>query len=151
MNDDYEQQYFSTYQAFAKTVSFILEKALIAAEHLPRPQSIQYRAKGMESLRRRLAESDKLDTQTLEHDRRDLAGARLIFYTNNHVNRFLNSPLIHENFEIEPNSTKIHHPTPENQEARYRAMACCRFQRHRVRCMKEPGGGHGATHVYARV
>ncbi len=30
-------------------------------------------------------------------------------------------------------------------------MACCRFQRHRVRCMKEPGGGHGATHVYARV
>ncbi len=31
------------------------------------------------------------------------------------------------------------------------SVACCRFQRHRVRCMKEPGGGHGATHVYARV
>lgn len=120
--DDYEQKFFSTYQAFAKTVRFILEKALLAAEHLPRPQSIQYRAKGMESLRRRLAESGKLDTQTLERDRRDLAGARLIFYTNNDVDRFLASPLIHENFEIEEDSTKIHHPTQENQGARYRAV-----------------------------
>ena len=36
-------------------------------------------------------------------------------------------------------------------ELRHAELACCRFQRHRVRCMKEPGGGHGATHVYARV
>ena len=41
------------------------------------------RAKGIESVRRYLAEVGKLDTQTLELDRRDLAGARLIFYTNN--------------------------------------------------------------------
>lgn len=120
--DDYEQNFFSTYKAFAKTVRFILEKALLATENLPRPQSVQCRAKGMESLRRRLAEMGKLDTQTLERDRRDLAGARLIFYTNNDVKRFLNSPLIQENFEIEENSTKIHHPAPENQEARYRAV-----------------------------
>src|SRR5437899_2503947 len=26
-----------------------------------------------------------------------------------------------------------------------RALGCCRFQRHRVRYMNEPGGGHGAT------
>ena len=120
--NDYEQNFFSTYKSFAKTVRFILEKALIAAENLPRPQSVQCRAKGMESLRRRLTEVGKLDTQTLELDRRDLAGARLIFYTNNDVDRFLASSLIHENFQIEEDSTKIHHPTPENNAARYRAV-----------------------------
>lgn len=120
--NDYEKKYFSTYAAFAETVRFILEKALLAADNLPRPQSVQCRVKGIESLRRRLAEEGKLDTQMLELDRRDLAGARLIFYTNNDVERFLASPLIRENFEIEEDSTRIHHPTPENKGARYRAI-----------------------------
>lgn len=120
--NDYEKKFFPTYEAFAETVRFILEKALLAAENLPRPQAVQCRAKGIESLRRRLAEEDKPNTQTLELDRRDLAGARLIFYTNNDVNRFLASPLIRENFEIEEDSAKIHHPTPENKGAQYRAV-----------------------------
>jgi ppGpp synthetase/RelA/SpoT-type nucleotidyltranferase len=63
-----------------------------------------------------------MDTQALELDRRDLAGARLIFYTNNDVDRFLASPLIRENFEIDEDSTRIHHPIPENKGARYRAV-----------------------------
>lgn len=120
--NDYEQKFLPIYKAFCETVRFILKKAILAADNLPRPQSIQYRAKGVESLRRRLVEAGKLDTQTLELDRRDLAGARLIFYTNNDVDRFLASPLIHDNFEIEEDSTKIHHPTQENQDARYRAV-----------------------------
>jgi ppGpp synthetase/RelA/SpoT-type nucleotidyltranferase len=120
--DDYEKKYFSIYAAFAETVRFILEKALLAADNLPRPQSIQSRAKGVGSLRRRLIEADKLNTQTLELDRRDLAGTRIIFYTNNDVDRFLQSPLIRENFEIEEDATKIHHPTSENEETQYRAI-----------------------------
>lgn len=120
--NDYDKQYFLTYKAFAETVRFILEKALLAAEHLPRPQSVQCRAKGIESLRRRLVEAGTLDTQTVELDRRDLAGARVIFYTNNDVDRFLASPVIRDNFEIEEDSTRIHHPTPENRGARYRAV-----------------------------
>lgn len=120
--NDYETKYLPTYEAFAKTVRFILEKALLATEDLPRPQSVQCRAKGIKSLRRRLAEVHNLDTQKLELDRRDLAGARLIFYTNNDVDRFLASPLIRENFKIEEDSTKIHHPTSENKGARYRAI-----------------------------
>src|SRR4051794_6531259 len=98
--DDYQKGYFPIYEEFAQTVRYILEKALLAAVKLPRPQSVQCRAKAPYSLRRRLAEADKLDTQTLELDRRDLAGARLIFYTNNDVDRFLASSLIPENFEI---------------------------------------------------
>jgi ppGpp synthetase/RelA/SpoT-type nucleotidyltranferase len=120
--DDYEKKYFFTYEAFAETVRFILGKALLAVENLPRPQSVQSRAKGTESLRRRLAEAGKLDTQKLELDRRDLAGVRLIFYTNNDVDCFLASSLIRENFEIEEDSTKVHHPTPENEGTRYRAI-----------------------------
>jgi ppGpp synthetase/RelA/SpoT-type nucleotidyltranferase len=120
--NNYETKYFPIYKAFAETVRFILKKAILAADNLPRPQSIQCRAKEIESLRRRLTEEGKLETQTLERDRRDLAGARIIFYTNNDVNRFVQSSLIHDNFEVEPDSTKIHYPTPENQRAQYRAI-----------------------------
>lgn len=119
---DYEKKYFPIYEAFAKTIRFILEKALQSANSLPLPQSIQCRAKGIESLRRRLVEAGKLNTQTLELDRRDLAGVRLIFYTNNDVDRIVESPLIRENFEIEEDSIKIHHPIPENEGKRYRAV-----------------------------
>lgn len=120
--NDYETKHLPIYKAFAETVRFILKKAILASDNLPRPQSIQCRPKGVESLRCRLVEAGKLDTQTLELDRRDLAGARLIFYTNNDVDRFLASTLIRDNFEIEEDSAKIHHPTQENQGARYRAV-----------------------------
>src|SRR5690606_32824725 len=115
-------KYLALYESFAETVQFVLKKALLSAEGLPHPQSIQYRAKSVESLRNRLSEEGKLESQTLEQDRRDLAGARVIFYTNNDVEKFLGSPLIHENFEIDEGSTKIHHPIPENEGARYRGI-----------------------------
>lgn len=132
--NDYEKKYFSIYESFAETVRFILKKALLSADNLPRPQSIQCRPKGIDSLRRRLSEECKLDTQTLELDRRDLAGARLIFYTNNDVDRFRASSLIHENFEIEDDSTRIHQPTIENKETRYRAVHyTVRLRKDRIR------------------
>jgi len=120
--EDYEKTYYSIYDAFAQTVRFILESALRASKDLPRPQSVQCRAKDVDSLRQRLADVGELDSQAIEVVRRDLAGARLIFYTNNDVDRFIASSLIRENFEIEEDSTKIHHPTPENEGARYRAV-----------------------------
>jgi ppGpp synthetase/RelA/SpoT-type nucleotidyltranferase len=99
----------------------ILEKA-IQASNLPRPQSIQHRAKAPKSLKARLEESGKLDSENIESERRDLAGVRLIFYTNTDIERFLNSRVIVENFEIERDATRIHHPTAENKERRYRAI-----------------------------
>lgn len=120
--DEYQTTYFSVYQSFADTVRSILEHALRDAKELPRPQAIQSRAKGLDRLRRRLIEENKLDTQTLESVRRDLAGARLIFYTNNDVDRFMSSGIIWSNFDVEEDSTKVHHPTPENKGAQYRAF-----------------------------
>ncbi len=119
---DYESKYYAKYEDFADTVGLILKNALLAVPSLPCPQAIQSRAKGVKSLRRRLEEMGKLDTDSLELERRDLAGARLIFYTNNHVEHFLKSRLIAENFEIEEDSTRIHHPNAENQGTLYRAI-----------------------------
>ncbi len=120
--DEYEKIHRPTYADFANVVRFLLEQAIAANQAIRQPHTIQARAKGVASLRRRLEETNKLDTQTLETDRRDLAGTRLVFYTNNDVDRFLGSGLIRENFEIEEDSTRVHHPTPENEGLRYRAI-----------------------------
>lgn len=120
--DEYEKQYFFLYEAFAQTIRFILEKALSDGGNFPRPQSVQCRAKSIVSLERRLAEAGKLNTQTIEQERRDLAGARIIFYTNNDVDRIVASTLIRDNFEVEEDTAKIHHPVPETDGARYRAV-----------------------------
>jgi ppGpp synthetase/RelA/SpoT-type nucleotidyltranferase len=119
--DDYQREFYSRYHQFAETVKVILEKAIEASE-LPRPQSIQHRAKSPKSLRDRLEEIGKLDSENIEDERRDIAGVRIIFYTNTDVERFLDSRLIFENFEIERDATRIHHPTAENAERRYRAI-----------------------------
>jgi ppGpp synthetase/RelA/SpoT-type nucleotidyltranferase len=78
---DYEREFYFRYEAFAKIVKLILEKAIEASD-VPRPQSIQYRAKSPKSLKDRLEEGRKLDSENIENDRRDVAGARIIFYTN---------------------------------------------------------------------
>jgi ppGpp synthetase/RelA/SpoT-type nucleotidyltranferase len=119
--DDYEREHYVRYGEFAETITHILEKAIQASD-LPRPQSIQHRAKSSKSLKDRLEESGMLHSDNIEAERRDLAGARLIFYTNTDVDRFLNSRLIFENFEIERDATRIHHPTAENEGRRYRAL-----------------------------
>src|SRR5215471_21440286 len=104
--DDYEREFYSRYYEFAETVKVILEKS-IEASKLPRPQSIQHRAKSPKSLKDRLEQSGKLNSQNIENERRDIAGVRIIFYTNTDVERFRNSRLIFENFEIERDATRI--------------------------------------------
>jgi ppGpp synthetase/RelA/SpoT-type nucleotidyltranferase len=118
---DYEREFYIRYEEFAETVKGILETA-IEASNLPRAQSIQRRAKSLKSLKERLEESGQTTSQNIENNRRDLAGVRIIFYTNTDVDGFLNSRLIFENFDIQRNGTRIHHPTKENEERRYRAI-----------------------------
>ncbi len=97
---DYEREFHLRYAEFAQTVKQIIEKA-IAAAGVPRPQSIQSRAKTAASLKARLEENGKLDSETVEQERKDLAGARLIFYTNTDADRFLSSHLLFDNFDVE--------------------------------------------------
>ena len=120
--DDYEKKYEAIYTEFAGVVRSIWEKAIEGSSDVPRPQSIQCRAKAASHLKPKLRDRGILDSQTIESQIKDLAGARLIFYTNTDVDRFLNSRLIPDNFEVQWDETRIHHPTEENAKQRYQAI-----------------------------
>lgn len=120
--DDYEKKYATIYAEYAEIVKSILEIAIAKAAGIPRPQSIQCRAKSAASLKPKLQERGLIESESIEIVIKDLAGIRLIFYTNTDVDRFLNSRLIPENFEIDHDATKIHHPTEENKGVRYQAI-----------------------------
>ena len=119
--DEYEKDQYLLYRDFAEKIRFIVEEA-IAAKGLHRPQSIQSREKSPGSLRKRLIEKNLVDSDKIEIERKDLAGVRPIFYTDNHVEQFLQSRIIYESFKVEKNSTKIHYPTVENDNRRYQAL-----------------------------
>ena len=118
---DYESEHVALYREFCHTVRDILEKA-IAAAGLPRPQSMQCREKDPKKLKARLEQLGELESDSIEILRRDLAGARIIFYTNTDVDRFIGSRLVIENFEVEEDGIKIYHPMKENDERQYRGI-----------------------------
>ena len=120
--DSYEKKSEALYAEFAEIVKFILENAIAATPGIPRPQSIQCRVKSAVSLKPKLQKRGLLESESIETEIQDLAGARLIFYTNTDVDRFLTSRLIPEHFEIDRNATKVHHPTKENEGVRYQAI-----------------------------
>src|SRR5216683_7203185 len=100
------------YAALAETVESILRAAIAAHPGALRLQQVQRRAKDPESLKKNLQDRNLLSTTSLEDDIKDLAGCRLIFYTNADVSRFLQSGIIQDNFEVDWDRTKIHHPIP---------------------------------------
>ena len=120
--NDYERSIFRSTKPSLRRSASSWNRPSLAADNLPWPQSIQCRAKEIESLRRRLAEE-----VTWTPSCWSLIGvispapgsSSTLIMT---LNRFLASPLIRDNFEIEEDSLKIHHPTQENKETRYRAV-----------------------------
>src|SRR5271167_4394448 len=117
--ETYSRSKLADYAALAETVAAILQAAIAAYPQPFRLQQVQQRAKGPGSLRKKLEDPGILTTATLESDIKDLAGCRLIFYTNSDVSRFLQSGIIRDNFEVDWERTKIHHPVrgqaePEN-------------------------------------
>lgn len=116
--DTYTKLKWQEYADFAKTIAEILRAAIEAHPDCERMhlQQIQHRAKDPDSLKKKLETQSLLDTTTLETEIKDLAGARLIFYTNSDVNRFLSSGIVGENFEIDWDRTKIHYPSPDEKE-----------------------------------
>ena len=78
-------------------------------------QHVKTRPKGLTSLREKLEKNGvALDEQRIEEKIKDLAGCRLVFYTNTDVNRFAGSGLINELFEIDWERTKLHYPTEQS-------------------------------------
>ena len=69
-------------------------------------RNVQCRAKSAASLKPKLQERGLFESEFIETEVKDLAGARLIFYTNTDVDRFLNSRLIPDTFEIDRDATR---------------------------------------------
>lgn len=111
-----DQRARARYEDFAATVRSILDAALRARPDLARPQHKQDRAKSEASLRRKLEERGLLASTTIEAEIKDLAGCRLVFYTNTDANRFLQSRIIFDNFKIDQDNTRIHYLVGEDVE-----------------------------------
>src|SRR5262245_62478591 len=95
--DQFVQAGHQRYELFAKTVAAILQAAIDAHPQDFRLQQIRFRAKDPKSLKRKLTERGLLASDAIEDELKDLAGCRLIFYTNTDVDRFLSSRLIFDN------------------------------------------------------
>ncbi len=114
--DMYERQMRGDYADLAATVASIL-KAAINAEPRLRLQQVQDRAKEPTSLKKKLEEAGEIDSENIENFAKDLAGCRLVFYTNSDVSRFLSSGILRDNFDIVWDRTKFHHPGPDANNA----------------------------------
>ncbi|MET4528408.1 ppGpp synthetase/RelA/SpoT-type nucleotidyltransferase, partial [Bradyrhizobium sp. JR18.2] len=110
--ETYSRSKHSDYKALAETVAAILTAAISAYPTSPRLQQVQHRSKDPASLKRKLEDRGLVATNSLENDIKDLAGCRLIFYTNSDVSRFQQSSIIQDNFDVDWDRTKIHHPVP---------------------------------------
>lgn len=113
--DEYEKSGMAQYEGLAKVVASILRAAIAQHGNL-HPQQIQNRAKSPASLKKKLEKSGASADDPIEPHAKDLAGARIIFYTNDHVERFQQSRLLTDNFEIDWDRTKFHHPTSDDPE-----------------------------------
>jgi len=114
--DTYSRSKHFDYAALADTVASILRSAIAAHPSTFRLQQVQHRSKNPESLKKKLEDRNLLSTTTLEADIKDLAGCRLIFYTNSDVSRFLQAGIIQDNFDVDWERTKIHYPVPGKTE-----------------------------------
>ncbi len=120
MFEEYERTGRASYEAFAQTVAAILTAAIEAAGNV-RLQQVRSRAKDVKSLRRKLeirsktAGRDLLAIDRLEEEIKDLAGARVVVYTDTDADRLGVSPLFRDNFEIL--DVKLHHPRRGEEDA----------------------------------
>ena len=117
--DEYQKGGNELYKKLAKAVRDILEATADSRTDIPRVQSYQNREKGIESLKRKLTKRGKLDAPDIGAEIKDLAGVRVILYTNIDYDRYLRARLIVETLSIDWAETKAHYPNDENDGTRY--------------------------------
>ena len=91
--DEYAKTGHIRYAELARTVASILKAAVKADPNL-RLQHVQHRAKDPERLKTKLAKRSVAESDNMETAVKDLAGCRVVFYTNSHVSMFLNSGIV---------------------------------------------------------
>jgi ppGpp synthetase/RelA/SpoT-type nucleotidyltranferase len=112
--DEYERAGKQLYEELAKLVATLFSEEIAKRGEI-RLQHVQYRPKDLKSLRDKLVkEKVAADDPQIEVRIKDLAGCRLVFYTNTDVGRLRQSGLINDLFEIDWDRTKFHHPIDES-------------------------------------
>ncbi|MEO1248525.1 MAG: RelA/SpoT domain-containing protein [Pseudomonadota bacterium] len=107
--DEYEEFGKALYADFSRKVKSVLD-AVLKSNGKVRVQVIQNRAKELSEVRKKL--DGKLnDIETVV---KDLAGVRIVVYSNSDVERLNRSRILEENFEIDWDRTKIHYPLSSN-------------------------------------
>ena len=110
---EYERFGKRLYEEFAKLVATLLSEEIAKRGEI-KLQHVQHRPKGLKSLSDKLVKQEvPADDPQIERKIKDLAGCRLVFYTNTDVGRFRQSGLINDLFEIDWDRTKFHYPTDE--------------------------------------
>lgn len=112
--EEYKRSGRDLYGLFAKTVEMLLRHTINQDPRF-RLQHIQHRAKTVESLSLRLQQINEESTECIEAHRKDLAGCRVIFYTNHDVNRFKSSGILGSLFEVDWIRSRIHQPELEEE------------------------------------
>lgn len=105
--DDYERFGQSRYARLAQVVEEILHHALLELDGVANVPQTQNRAKDPAALRRKLAARGLNGCNGIEDEIKDLAGCRIIFYTATDLERFQQSSVWRENFDIEWSASKI--------------------------------------------
>jgi len=114
--EEYEKDQYLVHKNFATVVASILVAALKTNVNTFCLWEVQKRAKDSNSLRNKLIKRNLLEHPNIENEIKDLAGCRLIFYSNDDVNKFINSGIVNENFDVNWHESKIHQPVEENQD-----------------------------------
>jgi ppGpp synthetase/RelA/SpoT-type nucleotidyltranferase len=116
---EYESGGKALYEELAQLVKTVIEGAVAEREDLPRLQAVQARAKGLKSLKRKLEKRGILESNEIEESIKDLAGARVILYSNIDVDRFLRGRVIPTCLNVHWEETKAHYPNAENDGVKY--------------------------------
>lgn len=104
---EYKTSGRTLYVAFASAVAAILRAALSKSGDL-NVQVVVDRAKDVASLEKKLIDRGLLETESLEAEIKDLAGCRIVLYTNSDSARLGQSRIIRDNFDVL--EVKIHEP-----------------------------------------
>lgn len=119
---EYVEEKKQLYEDFAKAVASIVDAAISARTDIARPLLIKHRAKAEDSLRLKLEPRGLSDSKSIDTEIKDLAGCRLVFYTDGDKKEFLRTGLIFDHFAVDREETKVHHPVPgePSEDAQYR-------------------------------
>lgn len=112
---EYKRDGHARYVRLAQTVRDILQTVIDGMPHL-RLQHIMHRAKEPGSLAGKLERKKLSPRANLSAKLKDLAGCRVIFYTNDDVQAFVSSRAIAENFEVDWDRMKVHYTDSEEHE-----------------------------------